>query len=289
MTTTSTNRSSQEAYPADLYKPNGLAFVYNSLDEMDDQAVAAYHRDGYIAVANVFSPKQVQDAKDGLHDVIAGRHVKLSSFNIENYDQMKDKPADDPIFADPDKFEAIVRRLVEFTQLDARLKAMMDHPPMMRFIERLAGEKVTLAQEMALIKPPGGREKPWHQDHAYFPIDNAKRVVGAWIALDPATPENGCMFVMSGRHREPIIHFNRRDWQICDTTTLEMRDNCLAVKLEPGGVLFFDSFIPHGTPINHSNQRRRALQFHYKPVSAQPITQEDRLAIWGPEGKDVEC
>ena len=55
---------------------------------------------------------------------------------------------------------------------------------------------------MALLKPPRGREKPWHQDHAYFNLPLDTPIVGVWIALDEATPENGCMHVIPGSHRE---------------------------------------------------------------------------------------
>ncbi|MFW6213947.1 MAG: phytanoyl-CoA dioxygenase family protein [Spirochaetota bacterium] len=40
---------------------------------------------------------------------------------------------------------------------------------------------------MALVKPPGGREKPWHQDHACFDLPLDSTIVGVWIALGHAT------------------------------------------------------------------------------------------------------
>ena len=61
------------------------------------------------------------------------------------------------------------------------------------------------------------------------------------------------------------------------------------VPLEPGGVLLFDGLIHHGTPANRTNLRRRAVQFHYTGRNAIWTSQEARLAIFGPEGKDVTC
>ncbi|NJL31459.1 MAG: phytanoyl-CoA dioxygenase family protein [Phycisphaerales bacterium] len=63
----------------------------------------------------------------------------------------------------------------------------------------------------------------------------------------------------------------------------------IACPLAPGGALFFDSLLPHGTPTNHSSKRRRALQFHYAPADAHLVPQETRLAVFGSEGKDVSC
>ena len=64
-----------------------------------------------------------------------------------------------------------------------------------------------------------------HQDHAYFncPIRKApsgaeSSVCGVWLALDEATPDNGCMHILTKKPQlgRPILHFQRRDWQICD-------------------------------------------------------------------------
>jgi len=83
------------------------------------------------------------------------------------------------------------------------------------------------------------------------------------------------------------VHFLRRDWQICDDEMLDCE--CVAVPLKPGGVMFFDSMLPHGTPVNDTDQSRRALQFHFAAPDARTFTEEDRMAIFGEEGKDVTC
>ena len=65
--------------------------------------------------------------------------------------------------------------------------------------------------------------------------------------------------------------------------------NALAVPLKPGGLLIFQSLLHHGTPPNLSAQRRRALQFHYRPQNAPLTSQEERLALFGGEGLGAEC
>jgi len=96
------------------------------------------------------------------------------------------------------------------------------------------------------------------------------------------------MYVIPGSHRAgPVFHFKRRDWQICDTAVAAA--TAWTVPLRPGGCLFFHGLLHHGTPPSRSPQRRRALQFHYKPSGAAQIAPEQRLAIFGSEGKDVSC
>jgi phytanoyl-CoA hydroxylase len=153
----------------------------------------------------------------------------------------------------------------------------------------LGGAEAEMFQDMALIKPPRlGREKPWHQDKAYFKYALNTPVVGTWIALDEATVENGCMQIMPGLHKEgPILHFQKRDWQICDNSMLGRQS--VAVPLKPGGVLFFDGMMPHGTPHNSSPNRRRALQFHYAPLGSSKVEEEERIKHFGGTGNNATC
>lgn len=166
---------------------------------------------------------------------------------------------------------------------------MSEHPGLIAVLTRLIAEPPVMFQDMALVKPHRiGSEKPWHQDCAYFDLPLGTTVVGVWIALDEATGDNGCMHITPGSHKEgPMVHFKRRDWQICDTHVPVSRN--VIVPLKPGGCLFFHGLMYHGTPANRSNKRRRALQFHYKPASSGSISPRERLAIFGSEGKDVEC
>lgn len=279
-----------DPYPSELYNYDEIAPVLQSPDAFNHQALEQFKLEGYLAVASVYSPAEVEDAKQALDELIAKRYEMLKGDQLE-FSKRSDAEASKikASISDAASMLTVVRKLNNFTNEDTRLAKMLNHPTLVRIVEALAGEKVVKFQEMALLKPPKGREKPWHQDHAYFDTDNSKHIVGVWIALDEATIANGCMHIMPGKHHEPVVHFARRDWQICDTAALQIKQLCLAVPLKPGGVLFFDSFLPHGTPTNHTNLRRRALQLHFKPVSASVIKAADRMAIWGSEGKDVAC
>jgi phytanoyl-CoA hydroxylase len=189
-----------------------------------------------------------------------------------------------------DQRQDAVRKLWYFVNFDERLKALSHHPKLLAVVQQLIGGRTPfMFQDMALVKPPRlGREKPWHQDHAYFDYPLGTPVVGVWIALDEATVENGCMQVLPGRHREgPKIHFQRRDWQICDTEMMGAKS--VAAPLQPGGLLLFDGLLPHGTPHNSSPKRRRALQYHYTAEDVVKSSTEERLKHFGSEGKNVTC
>ena len=56
-----------------------------------------------------------------------------------------------------------------------------------------------------ILKPPHyGAETPWHQDEAYWPEDVEPLSASAWLPLDVATVESGCLWCPGARHRDDI-------------------------------------------------------------------------------------
>lgn len=272
-----------QAYDEQLYRNDRVAEYAESLSAITDADLARYREQGYLAVRQAFTPEEVEAGLAGLLHLIGGGNPAFDGVQFE-------RDAQDRLATlRPEEKQDVVRKLMWFVEFDPRLNALAAHPALLAVLGRIIGAEPTLFQDMALLKPPGvGREKPWHQDKAFFTISLAAPVVGVWIALDPATPENGCMHVAPGTHREgPMIHFRRRDWQICDSDVQGARD--VMVPLPPGGLLFFDGLIHHGTPANRTDTRRRAVQFHYTSPDAAWHDEGYRQRHFGSAGKGVTC
>ena len=273
-----------DEFPPDLYEPAGVVTGVDGFDAVTNAHVAQFHKQGFLIVENAFSAHEMQVALDGLFHLLSG---EVEEFNGVQYERASAGVAVEEMPLE--EKQDYVRKFMSFVDYDERLNELAHHPLLLALVERLIGESPVLFQSMALLKPPRlGRDKPWHQDAAYFQIELDAKVVGCWIALDEATIENGCMVIAPGSHlKGPVVHFRRRDWQICDTDV----DNsgAMAVPLKPGGLLIFQSLLHHGTPPNQTGSRRRALQFHYRPQSAPLTSQEERLAIFGGEGLGAEC
>jgi phytanoyl-CoA hydroxylase len=270
--------------PPDLYRESAPANgVTGGLAAVTDAEAARYHEEGYIVVEDAFGPGEVERALDGLTYLMDGGdgHFRGVQYEPAARDRVSDLPAEER--------RASVRKVFSFVDHDSRLRAISEHAGLHAALERLIGRPPVLFQDMALSKPPRmGSEKPWHQDCAYFNFHVDTPVVGVWIALDEATYENGCMHVIPGSHRDgPVVHFQRRDWQICDTDVAAGAN--VVVPLRPGGCLFFNGLVHHGTPPNRTDSPRRALQLHYRPEEIVTVTREERLAVYGDAGKDVTC
>ncbi|MEX0774538.1 MAG: phytanoyl-CoA dioxygenase family protein [Phycisphaeraceae bacterium] len=273
----------KQEYAPDLYAAREVHRAIQGWASLGPQQIAQYRQTGFLAIEGAFAAPQVAAAQAGLADLIMGRvpgfdNIQFEATAAARLDQLS-----------LEERELAVRKIFKFCAHEARLDALMHDDQLQAMVRALLGDREPRCfQEMALLKPPGGREKPWHQDHAYFNLKVGEPVVGVWIALDDATVANGCMHVIPGSHRQgPRVHFKRRDWQICDTEVA--KEQVIAVPLRAGGLMLFDGLLQHGTPANPTDQRRRALQYHYCPADAQWVDQTARLAVFGEEGKDVTC
>jgi phytanoyl-CoA hydroxylase len=255
-----------------------------------------YSELGYLAVSGGFSRSETNAAIAELTSMMRAEDPRCESVYFESTIRSylgdtsgSERERSSGLPAIPVDIRArLIRKFMGFTATHPPLAAFMQNAELLRIVTQMIGEPVQCFQEMALIKPPHGQEKPWHQDHAYFNLPIETKVVGVWIALAEVTPEMGCMHVIEGGHKlGPRLHFKRRDWQICDEEIGQFRRT--AITMQAGDVLFFDGKLPHGTPINQTDRQRFAIQFHFAPRSAVNTSDEDRMAIFGSEGKDVRC
>jgi phytanoyl-CoA hydroxylase len=300
-----------EPHDPGLYRFDGLGRGVPGLAGADEDAVESYHEAGFLMVEGLFDEEAVTAARDELGRMTLSDAPGCAMVHYEGRlrDHLPVDPKADQVVdgkrtgagfsmgQESGKLPAVerelraslVRKFMGFVDGHAPLHAMAYDPGLLGLVRRLlGGAEPLLFQDMALIKPPFGREKPWHQDHAYFNVPIETPIVGVWIPLEQATPENGCMHMILGGHKKgPRTHFKRRDWQICDTA-VEAGDR-IAMPMQPGDVLLFDGKLPHGTPTNQTGQHRWAVQFHYRPADAGSVDDAVRLAAFGSEGKDVTC
>ena len=283
------NTDSTVEYQGEDSHPEGL-YQYDrtvnkrvpTIEDITEEDLGFFQEHGYLVIDNFLDDAEIDAALDGMMALLE----EGSEDRIQFEDELVDEGAD-PDDIPPEVKQDYVRKFMWFVDHSDGMRAPSEKESLLGLLETLVGGEPEMFQDMALIKPPeGGGEKPWHQDKAYFDVALDAPAVGVWIALDEATAENGCMHVIPGSHHDgPVVHFDRRDWQICDTDVQVDQD--VMAPLEPGGALLFDGLLHHGTPPNTSENRRRALQFHYTAADAEWL--DDRPEEFGNTDKDVEC
>ena len=125
--------------------------------------IALFHQQGYLVIHDAFTGAEVAGALAGLLDLIGGTYPAYRGIQYE-------KNTRDLVAALPaSRSRMSVRKLLKMVEHEQRIAALAQHPQMIALLARLIGDTPELFQDQALLKPPLiGREKPWHQDNAYF-------------------------------------------------------------------------------------------------------------------------
>lgn len=155
------------------------------------------------------------------------------------------------------------------------MREELAHPRIVDVLREIIGPNVKCMQSMLFVKGPGKPGQAWHQDEHYIPTRD-RSLTAAWIALDDATLENGCLWVIPGSHRHGIIWPNRphtnnefdEGWETYDYPFAD--DESVACEIAAGGVVFFHGYLLHRSFRNRTETGfRRALVNHY--MSAESL------------------
>jgi phytanoyl-CoA hydroxylase len=156
---------------------------------------------------------------------------------------------------------------------DVAFRFMVDDRIRIR-LTSLLGEEPLAVQTMVYFKPPGAKGQALHQDQRYLRVEPGT-CMAAWLALDDCDEENGCLEVVPGSHRLPMLCPGTSDPTQSftgDQVPIPPGMRPTHVPMKAGDVLFFNGSLIHGSGPNHSPERfRRIIVGHYIVAEAQKV------------------
>ncbi len=212
-------------------------------DVLGADQVDAWNQDGYLA------PLDVLDAKEA-----------------DDYRSYFDRLLSEALAAGRDSYSISSAHLKH-----DRVWDLLHHPNIVGPIRDLLGEDVIGWGAHFFCKLPGdGKRVDWHQDCSYWPLTPTKAIT-AWLAIDDADPENGCMEVFAGSHTFGLIDFVDSDataGNVLDQTVAhpEQYGRLLATPLRAGQMSIHSDLLLHGSLPNESARRRCGLTLRYCPA-----------------------
>lgn len=142
---------------------------------------------------------------------------------------------------------------------------------MLDIVSPLIGNSLKQIINQLIWKPPGANQSSYayHQDHRFRrPTssyrDLANSFVQTAIAIDPHTPDNGCLTMFRGSHKLGDLHLElgrsvyegECDLEAALNAGLNERD-LVEVRLDPGDVALWSPYMVHGSGANGSTMDRR--------------------------------
>ena len=236
---------------------------------LTDEQRARYERDGFLVLRGHLAPALVQRLATWAEEL---RAAPDAPGGVRKY-------GDD---AARDRGESLLSRVEYVRPFHPELRDLFACRDLCEPVDRLFGEPAVLFKDKLNYKLPGTSGFALHQDVQAGWRAYARDFITVMIAIDPMTPENGCLELVAGAHREGLIG---AQWQ--PLTAAELRERPTApVPADAGDVVLFSGQTPHGSAANRTARARRALFLTYNPVSQGNHYERyfaDKLASYPPD------
>jgi phytanoyl-CoA hydroxylase len=135
-------------------------------------------------------------------------------------------------------------------------------PELLAIATAFLGPDVDLYWNQSVYKmPEGEKEFPWHQDDGYTPVSPSPYLT-LWLAINDATPENGCISALPGSHSRGLLpHVQTPLGLMCHSS--DDLDQGVRVPVRAGSLGVFWSLTAHKSGANRSAGTRKAYIIQY--------------------------
>lgn len=225
-----------------------------------DREACFYQENGFLVVENCFDDQEIATLNNDAARICIGEYGEI-------------KGAKTPETSPESALEDIL--CIHFpNKLSSVLANQICHPRLVNILQNVIGPDVKCMQQMLFIKSAGKPGQAWHQDEDYIPTRD-KSLTGAWLALDDATIDNGCLWVIPGSHKPGILwpmkfHDDKRfdcSWESFDFPYSDQE--AIPVEVRAGTVVVFNGYTLHRSlPNTRSSGYRRALVNHYMSATS---------------------
>ncbi len=253
----------RETDPQKRALAHGAPDFITALTETNGSIGDFYRENGYLVVPNALSQSELEELRAETLSVCRGERGEVRGF--------------EPTVPGESDEETQRRYLcIHFPhKISSVMKRYLATPRMVEVLTDIIGPNVKCMQSMLFIKATGKPGQAWHQDEDFIPTRD-RSLVGGWIAMDDATVENGCLWLIPGSHRHGVLWpMERQDDSRFDctdeSTGFPYSDaDAIPVEVKAGSIVFFNGYLLHRSFPNRADSGfRRVLVNHY--MSAQSL------------------
>lgn len=223
---------------------------------LSETQLKQYREEGYVILEHLFAPEEM--------DALAARIDRFDeAYNaalLRSRSEFSNQIANEIVFSSYLNFK------------DAEIQRFTADERFVRLSTQLLGPDVRLYWDQSVYKrPEARRDFPWHQDNGYVPIA-PEHYLTCWLALNDATVENGCIWVLPRSHLNGVVEHKQ--------TPIGLQcyfgpDPGTPVPVRKGSLVAFCSMLMHRSGPNQSAGVRKAYVIQYSVEGARnPVTGE---------------
>ena len=238
----------------------------------EQEQKTVFEEEGYLVVENLLSPEELVECQAEilcLHKLAADLEAKGENGHFQREPYAKNESQEMASQSVADDGLPVLRKAENTREYSEVFRRLSVHPKLIQVVQNLLGPDLLLFRSTLMFKPAfHGSAHGIHQDSAYWPMEPPKLVTVS-IALNDATPENGCFKVIPQSHKWGLQSWGhiarKQDESLTDHEDRDFSDQ-IDVPLSAGSALFFHSLMAHGSGPNQSpNPRNTALYAYFSP------------------------
>lgn len=260
------------------------------MNALSDAQWQEYEAEGYLVLRSLLDPAVVKALQDRIDAIMMGEADVDYDRMLMQLDSSSGSYNEAGVQSKGHKGATLDYRKIQDLEYDRFFLDVMRHPVFKDACDRVYGVDTSIAcyRAMFMNKPAGkGTFLPWHQDRwTHLDCDPQLTV---WIALDPATKENGCVQVIPKTHCQGLINPSHGSGFLTDEQAAEWAPPGKEryVELEPGDVALLHNHLLHGSDKNHSQQSRRAFSVCYMDAATVDSNGHDYPVIFGEQALEL--
>lgn len=218
--------------------------------------IETYRTDGFLSFPGFLDAGEVAALKAAVVETVAAMGSRMVS-------------GDGPDLSPKSEYNSrIFTQRLNLWRLDETVKSFMLHPDLGRMLCDLAGtDGFRVWHDQALIKEPFGNPTSWHLDNPYWSF-YSRDAISIWIALEDATPFNGCMSFIPGTHKMATfdnVGIGQNLSGLFKVYPQMAEVDPVAVPMKAGDCSFHNGLTAHGAGANMTRGRRIAMTCAYMP------------------------
>ena len=235
------------------------------MDRLTDQQWEQYQKDGLLNLGKLLSDEELKQMQERIDAIMLGDadvSYDRMMMQLDSEDGDYDKAG---VQSKGHKGRTLGYRKIQDLEFDPIFLRFMQRDIFRDICAREYGPDtpVDCFRAMFMNKPANkGTFLPWHQDR-WTALDRDPKVT-IWLALDPATIENGCVQLIPGTQHK-LINPEHSSGFLTKQQAAEIctDDKRVYLELEAGEAALLHNWTLHGSDVNRSEQSRRAFSICY--------------------------
>ena len=253
------------------------------LSHLTDEQWNQYQTDGYLKLGKLLTDEQLKAMQDRIDAIMLGKADLNYDRLFMQLDSESGKYEDAGAGGRGHKGSTLGYRKIQDLEFDPMFLTFMQRPIFKHICEHEYGKHAPIScfRAMFMNKPANkGTFLPWHQDR-WTSLDRDP-LVTLWLALDPATVENGCVQIIPGTHQTLLNPSHPSGFLTQEQAAAHCPESKrVFLELEAGEAALLHNWTLHGSDVNRSSQSRRAFSVCYMDARTEDQHGQTYSRIFG--------